>query len=76
MGELELVDEELEVAPVEEDVEGPDGPRIVPEPSSGLAKEVRCKCETMSRRDKGRGFPPPTADDLLGFQRFSFWSVC
>jgi hypothetical protein len=57
------------VGPVEEDPEEPDGPRIVPGPSSGLSKDVRSKCETMTRGGRqGRGFPPPTAYDLLKFQ--------
>ncbi len=65
--------EELEtpVGPVE--VETPDGPGIVPGPSSGVSKEVRCRCETVT--GDGGGFSPPTAYDLLKFQLFSYWGV-
>ena len=64
------------MGPVEADPEEPDGPTIAPGPSSGLSKEVRCKCETVTTGERqGRGFPPPTVYDLLKFQLFSFWSV-
>lgn len=42
-------DEEFEVGPVEEGLYGPDGPRIVPGPNSGLTKEEKCKRETVTR---------------------------
>ena len=64
------------MGPLEADADSPDGPKIMPVPSSGVSKEVRCKCEAvMMRRRQGRGFPPPTVYDLLKFQLFSFWSV-
>ena len=63
------------VGPVDAEPEGPDGPRIVPGPNSGVSKGVRCKCETMMREGRRGGrFLPPTAYDLLMFHKFSFWS--
>ena len=39
---------------LDEDLGMPDGPRIVPGPISGVTKEVRCKCETVTGEgDKG-----------------------
>jgi hypothetical protein len=38
------------VGPVEADSEGPDGLTIALGLSSGESKEVRCKCETVTRR--------------------------
>jgi hypothetical protein len=66
--------EELE-AGVEADP-GPDGLSIVPGLSPGVSKEVRRKCETVTKGGRqGRGFLPPTAYDLLAFQQFSLCSV-
>ena len=68
--ELEAgVDGQTLVGPVEADTEEPDGPTIVPGPSSGVCKVVRCKCVTVTRGGRqGRRFAPPTTYDLLKFQ--------